>query len=142
MDAITAIYINRKEDQLVLKTSSLPNIVILVEDARDVLRTLYAIKFDYGIPVYQLDYDELDQFLNNSMLPPKRFQAPVPEENYEWDSDEDVDESPTKTPKLGMHMSAKVMLTHILYALTNAEFLFRSTLHPKSQCSRLLKMIE
>ena len=109
MDEITAIYINKAEDQLVLKRASLPNMVMLVKHAVDVLRILYAIKYEDGIPVYQLDFDDLDQYLNDNKLPAKHFRVPEPQVEVDDESEGDVDEGPTKTPGPGLSMSSKVI---------------------------------
>lgn len=85
----------------------------------DILRILYAIKYKDGIPVYQLDFEVLDQYLNDSKLPPKNFQVPTPQiaeedKSDEDDSEGDVDESPIKISEPGLSMSFKVSFELII----------------------------
>lgn len=48
MEDIDALYINSEEDQIVLKTRDLPNIIVKTKYAKDVLRLLYAIRMRGG----------------------------------------------------------------------------------------------
>ena len=84
-----------------------------MKHAVDVLRVLYAINYEDDIPVYQLDFDDLDQYLNDSKLPPKHFLVPAPQAGDEDESEGDVDEGPTKTPGPGISMSSKVSLKRL-----------------------------
>ena len=73
MEDIVALYINVNEDQLVLKTRQIPNIIISTKYARDVLRVLYAIKMWEGWDVYQLDEDMFDEYLDDDSIPDSSY---------------------------------------------------------------------
>lgn len=88
MEDIHALYINSEENQLVLKTSETPNIVLKTKHGRDVLRLLYAINMRDGCQVFQIPEEDLDEYLNDEEFPKSSYLISGEDENGDTDLDD------------------------------------------------------
>ena len=127
MEDITWIYINSDENQLMLKTRQLPNIVLKTRHAVDVLRVLYAIKMHDECEVYQVPESDLETYMDDDTFPDSQYLVKEPGsgsirdieidlnvDEEEWDLDED-EEQPTPV----MSMGQKVRLLRALSSTTS-----------------------